>query len=402
MDAERDSGLGYFDGDTFVFRQRGQGGDDDGKADSDEEDAWVDGLEKKAGEEGADKDGPLGGRSKGGAASGEAFLNRISKKRKAGEGEEGEGEEDLTSRSREELYADLSELIAGDDETVVGALRRYGDIIRRAKKSSTASRYRRKRDRAQAEAKATEGEDVPSAGSAAAAAEAARKSLGRLTSLADALLGRHDDGDVYDRTKGQLRRMAGTAASSTAAAAAGASASPPPAKRRNYFSDSAASSEADKAKTDDGFPASAAPSPKAEIKWEYRGNADSKLHGPYTTTQMMQWTQAGYFVGEAAVDVRMVRAEDDDDGAETKAAAGAGVEKDDKAKEGEEKKKDTADDLMADLMESDEDEDNEDAEKEQAGKDNEDGKGGAAGEKGAIASNGEWRKSDAVDFASYL
>ena len=40
------------------------------------------------------------------------------------------------------------------------------------------------------------------------------------------------------------------------------------------------------------------------VQWEYRGNQDNFIHGPYTTQQMLEWTKAGYFVGAAAVDIR--------------------------------------------------------------------------------------------------
>lgn len=43
------------------------------------------------------------------------------------------------------------------------------------------------------------------------------------------------------------------------------------------------------------------------VQWEYEGRQDGKIHGPFSTLDMLGWIQAGYFVGESAVNVRMVR-----------------------------------------------------------------------------------------------
>jgi CD2 antigen cytoplasmic tail-binding protein 2 len=90
--------------------------------------------------------------------------------------------------------------------------------------------------------------------------------------------------------------------------------------------------------------------------WEYKGNEDGAIHGPFTTKQMLEWTSCGYFVGANAVDIRRVGSGN---------AGDAGVKSD-------------VDDLMADLMEDEEE-----------------------SEKKADGSN-EWMRSDAVDFNSYL
>ena len=92
--------------------------------------------------------------------------------------------------------------------------------------------------------------------------------------------------------------------------------------------------------------------------WEYKGNEDGTIHGPYTTQQMLQWTTCGYFVGESAVDIRQVR---DNSNRETN-------------------EKDAVDDLMADLM------------------DDEEGQQTTT----ALVADNEWLRSDAVDFNSYL
>ena len=87
---------------------------------------------------------------------------------------------------------------------------------------------------------------------------------------------------------------------------------------------------------------------------------------------MLGWIQAGYFVGEAAVDVRRVASAN---------GVGGGAGDDAAAKKAAETA--TADDLMADLMDSDDDEGGEEAKVE------------------TDAAN-EWERSDKVDFKSYL
>jgi CD2 antigen cytoplasmic tail-binding protein 2 len=89
---------------------------------------------------------------------------------------------------------------------------------------------------------------------------------------------------------------------------------------------------------------------KEVVTWEYRGNQDGELHGPYTTAQMMSWIQAGYFIGEQAVQIRTISKED---------------------------KISTVDDLLSDLMDDDE----------------------ADGEDKEV--KGEWKSSNDVDFSAY-
>jgi CD2 antigen cytoplasmic tail-binding protein 2 len=53
--------------------------------------------------------------------------------------------------------------------------------------------------------------------------------------------------------------------------------------------------------------AAPAQEPGPVVQWEYKGNQDGEIHGPYSTQEMLGWTQAGYFVGEQAVQIRTVR-----------------------------------------------------------------------------------------------
>jgi len=139
-------------------------------------------------------------------------------------------------------------------------------------------------------------------------------------------------------------------------------------RKRNYFDDDDVTDNdavSEMAKADDTADDGATRRPavsssdKPPVQWEYRGNQDQQIHGPYTTDQMMGWIHAGYFVGEAAVDVRR-RVPPGVDGGHGATAAAAG---------------DATADLMADLMESDDDEESND---------------------------NAWERSDKVAFKSFL
>jgi CD2 antigen cytoplasmic tail-binding protein 2 len=95
---------------------------------------------------------------------------------------------------------------------------------------------------------------------------------------------------------------------------------------------------------------------QSPANWEYRGNQDGALHGPYTTEQMIAWTQAGYFVGAQRVQIRTINEVP--------------------------KQLSTQDDLLNDLMDNDDD-------------------NGAAKEETEQV-KGEWQWSNEVDFDEYL
>ena len=99
---------------------------------------------------------------------------------------------------------------------------------------------------------------------------------------------------------------------------------------------------------------------KSTVQWEYLGNEDGKIHGPFTTEQMMSWRSAGFFIGKQAVDVRMIK------------------EKSNFTLSAKTSKVGNISDMMADL-DSDNDEDKD------------------------IESNElEWLRSDTINFSSYL
>ena len=91
---------------------------------------------------------------------------------------------------------------------------------------------------------------------------------------------------------------------------------------------------------------------KVSVLWEYMGNQDDQIHGPYTSEQMLAWTKMGYFVGSQQVKVRIIQ----------------------------EKKLSTKDELLNDLME--EGDDDKDANR--------------------MNGSGDWMSSIEVDFKTYL
>ena len=360
LKAEREGGEGYFDGDTYVFRRLEEGG----RAMDEEPDAWLDELGGRDANDG----------QAGGGTGGIARLSNAKTTKKK------QPTLDLDDVSHEELCSRIAALLAGDKETVARGLKRYGDVIARDRKRRQKLAKKRRRGAGNKDGGEEAGEDGMDAqgkttdeDDGAGGVAAAQRALSDLTDLADAVL-MGGDGEVYSRTKEELVRMSSVADTNVEEDhLAGHK------RKRNYFGgaggdanddDKGDGSTSKMAKVAGGAPVQA--DKKAPVQWEYRGNQDQQIHGPYTTEQMLGWIQAGYFVGEAAVDVRRVASAN---------GVGGGAGNDAAAKKAAETA--TADDLMADLMDSDDDE------------------GGEAAKVETDAAN-EWQRSDKVDFNSYL
>jgi CD2 antigen cytoplasmic tail-binding protein 2 len=114
--------------------------------------------------------------------------------------------------------------------------------------------------------------------------------------------------------------------------------------------------------------------PKNEVTWEYKGNEDGIIHGPYSSRQMLEWTTCGYFIGASAVDIRQV--------------GSSGDATNDLDEKGGDAKADV-DDLMADLLDDDDDDDSKT-------------KKNASTASESSSSSSSWMRSDEVDFSSYL
>ena len=186
---------------------------------------------------------------------------------------------------KEELYAKIVPLVS-DTESVLQAVARYGGLLKRHKTTSKGVSDETNDD---------------------SSLQMAQKSLNDLTEAANALMLKGDV-DIYQQTRSDLLKLL----------------------------------------PDSKPPASMPGKEKPVVSWEYRGNQDGEIHGPYSTAQMLSWIQAGYFVGTQAVQIRTISKED----------------------------KSTVDDLLSDLMDGEE-----------------------ASEPKEV--KGEWQSSNEVDFSSY-
>jgi len=153
--------------------------------------------------------------------------------------------------------------LAGSGESVQRALARLG---------RAAGSGRRAGRRAPA---------ASSSSSSAAEAAAAKAAIGRLSDAASALLAA-GDADAYDRTPEDV----GAVAEALWRAGEG----------RDEAAREAAAAQA-------AFAASARTAALGDddaILWVYRVSGAGEEHGPFSSTQMLQWSQGGFFDGEAA------------------------------------------------------------------------------------------------------
>ena len=377
MDAEKEGGMGYFDGDTYVFRQNKKPIDG-------EEDAWLDGS--------SDDEEGESGKAGGGILNSTAVWKPPSKsktddpsKRKAKFVSEDDSPEQLGRR--------LATLLQSDNETVMTALTRYGTTIRdlqsqqqsiekksqlkrRKRKSSSTHGAKEDRDSADdkkaldAEASFEDGSNPDVMKELKRKMEQTRETVEELTEITDALLFGGET-EAYELTKmdwiHRYKLVEYFPNSSLAQP-----------KRPNSFDIDRGHTQTkirvgyfdtDTNNTDANAEQQRTASPKppmSEVTWEYKGNEDGIIHGPYTSRQMLEWITCGYFIGESAVDIRRV--------------GSASVSN--KSKDGDDAKADV-DDLMADLLDDDDDDE-------------------VAPKKNASSTTSCWMRSDEVDFSSYL
>jgi len=205
-------------------------------------------------------------------------------------------QESMDDLTKEELYLKIWPLL-NEQESVSQALIRYGRLIKSAR-----------------------GRKVPKADlMQATTQDPAKVYLNDLTGAANALLLKGEV-EIYQSTKQDIRRHLPSSGFDSASTAKRLIEKQPPAK------------------------------------WEYMGNQDGAIHGPYTTEQMMAWVRAGYFVGAQRVKIRTIR---------------------DEAKE-----KTNQDDLLADLLEDDDE--------------------GGTDENKTETARGDWQWSNGIDFGAYL
>ena len=235
-------------------------------------------------------------------------------------------QEDLDDLTNEQLYKRIVPLMGDSMESIMEAIRRYGKLA----KTKTNSKNRRKQPKLkQEEAKVNDN-----------GINVAKSHLDELTGAASALLLKGEV-DIYDRTRQDILRMFPSLA------------------------------EQLQGKNDNGekkaLPTTSKP------KWEYQGNEDNKLHGPYTTEQMIAWVGSGYFVGAQRVKIRTISVQEQAE------------------EEKVEPQLSTEDDLLADLMDDD-DEEEEESRPAKKAKDSQ----------STIIVKGEWMWSNEVDYQKYL
>lgn len=209
-----------------------------------------------------------------------------------------EDQKKMDNWSKDDLYDTIIPLVS-DTETIMEAIIRYGALLKRAPGKNTTT------------------------SSSSETMKAAKESLDTLTEVSNALL-LQGQVDIYQMTRNQLLASTSRRSANEALAAAA--------------------------------PASNSSGNKQVVMWEYQGSQDGQVHGLYSTKDMLNWINAGYFVGSSAVKTRYV------------------MER--------EVEKTTQDDLLNDLESDDEQDATESTNKKETVR-------------------GEWMQSDRIDFTIY-
>ena len=313
MKTEQSDGTGYFEGDTYIFRRQPK----NRRADDEEPDAWLESLDDSS--FGNDHDlhhtsaptSAVAATSKSASSSSRGGI--------------------IDGLPPQDLYALIVPLMSDASETVLQAIVRYGNLIPRKRTPKKTANNKNIDDKE------------------AVATHRAQTSLNRLTEASNALL-LQGHVDIYQATKTKLLKLL----------------SPPPAAAaapENSNTEAPTTTTRDDQKNKPAV---------ADVQWEYQGSQDQQVHGRYSTSDMLAWINAGYFVGSAAVLVRTIQST-------------AHHHNNNSQKETSSIQKD----LLADLMDDD-DEDN--------------GGGGDADDttsRDAAVVKGEWMLSDKVDFTKY-
>ncbi|GKY98810.1 hypothetical protein MPSEU_000837100 [Mayamaea pseudoterrestris] len=176
------------------------------------------------------------------------------------ESETEDGSVRMDDLDKNDLYATIIPLVS-DTETIMQAIIRYGNLVKR----KTGA----KRQQQQAI-----GQQDPSM----EAITLAQDSLNSLTQASSALM-LQGQVDIYQMTRNQILAAIG-----------------------GDDGDGNDDSQATLYQQD----TNKVSSPKEVVQWEYQGSQDGQIHGPYSTSNMREWIQAGYFVGPSAVDVRYI------------------------------------------------------------------------------------------------
>jgi CD2 antigen cytoplasmic tail-binding protein 2 len=326
MQQEQNDGMGYFDGDTYIFRSR----------DPDEEpDAWLESLD----EENVDgsSSSKRGHNALAVTAASRANLQKSSSRLE--ESKKQQQQEDMVQWTEHELYAVILPLVS-ETETVMQAIVRYGKLMKR---KSNVNNNNKQKD----STKHAAGGLVLSL--SAEATSMAQISLHQLTEASNILLTKGMV-DIYQTTHAELLNRL------------------PPVPDNDQEDDDRSEHHKETIDNNKELLLLSHPPPPPAVQWEYQGSQDGRIHGPYSTKEMLDWTGAGYFVGASAVMVRTLLIE----------------RKPETTNSCQTKQKSLQDDRLDDLNDND-DEDKKETE--------------SATE---TAIRGEWQLSDRVDFSRFL
>ena len=331
MRNEREDGTGYFDGDTYVFRR--------GKRHGEEDDAWLDDLEEQQ----------------------EQQYGVVRKQQEEAFSDEDDSDRQATQMSDSQKISvcrSLASLLSSKtNETVAQALSRYGAIQKQQNKKikkqpAWKKQLLSKHDNGeQSKIKRDENEGKEET-------HLAKANIAQVSEMADALLVSGIHG-IYDMSHEDLTNMVQKLSKSLGVNGDGQ-------EKKSYFGDQCKETNSN----DVNSSLALAKETDTNITWEYKGNDDGQIHGPFTTEQMISWRSAGFFVGKQAVDIRVVQRQGGGN-------ISSSMPIQTKVKDG------AVDDLMADL-ESDDEENSNKCTSDLAQGDT------------------EWIRSDSINFSSYL
>ena len=360
METEQEDGTGYFEGDTYIFRKRGA---------EEEPDAWLESL--------------------GGIQNDEHVYYYHPPPSSSPDPPHPKSSTDLSTtrrtpntleeRTPQQLYAQILPYVS-DTETILQAIARYGNIMK-THTTSNPKKQRGKTTGTPTDRTTNHATDQSTADSDTdtTAVTMAQTALHQLTEASSALLLKPNHADIYQRTRNDLLRLL------------------PGSEEEDGGDDDDDGNDDDDERNEpngnnetksnnhqwsnhheashathnlNAVASSLAPSLSSQVvMWEYQGSHDGAIHGPYTTQQMLQWIQGGYFVGPTAVHVRSVTTTTSSNGAPNKSMQ---------------------DDLLNDLLEDDEEK-----------QDHENEETGTAGSPPTTVQYSDWMISDQVDFNKY-
>lgn len=382
MKAEREDGMGYFDGDTYIFRKSarrsGRGGmgmvgiDNNGDDNEEEdygEDSWMNQVYV------APRDESKKARMDGGSS----MLFKTNKDNNDNNNDN-KHDEQTESLSKNEVYKELAGLLAHDSETVLQALTRYGSLWKRRRRPTKQSGFKKNIDDDNGNNNNNKRQrktmDNGSDSIQPTNHDIAKTAFHRLTELSNLCMMKFDNGEekiIYDWDRQTLMRHVYNHSGGGGGGVVMGGDDDCSKKSKSYFHDHHVQQQQQQVQQQQ----------QQQVQWEYRGKVDHLIHGPFSTRQMMDWIQAGYFVGSNAVDVRQKKVAEEENGIVGRTGLqqlGIVVKKDNS---------NVVNDLLGDLEESD-DEENDDNEKKEVKEEKHD------------KEEEMWQRSDQVDFAAYL